>query len=170
VLVGGHQFEFRCYDLARNSEFEAILLEQLERWHRDYVVARRPPPADHRDEAWLRAQHPRSTDKWLPDTPEIEGLVRAKAAWAETRKFHEDREDEAANQLRQLLGDAAGVDCAKYKVTYKSNKDTTKIDWQAICNELQVPTELVQKYTRVVPGARTLRINIKEKAFPHDAN
>jgi predicted phage-related endonuclease len=164
VLVGGWKFEFRLYYVDRDMEFEGAILQELEQWHRDYVVTGKPPPvtSSEHDREWLLGQFPRGMPgRMLADTPEIERWARDKAAAAEDKKAAEQREDEAKNQLRALLGEFEGVKAGWGSVSYKNNKASAKIDWQALALHLGATPEQQQQFTIAVPGPRVLRVTVK---------
>jgi len=50
-----------------------------------------------------------------------------------------------------------GPDGAKL-ATWKSNKDSSKTDWEAIVKALDPPKHLVAAWTTTKPGARVFRV------------
>jgi hypothetical protein len=122
------------------------------------VQTRRPPPAIAGDTEYLKAHHPRATAGYLPDNDQIAELVARKLEAAAAREQAEQAEQAAANELRQLIGDHEGVKGADYTVYWRNRADTFKTNWEAICEELNVPEALKSKYTQAVPGPRVLRI------------
>jgi predicted phage-related endonuclease len=162
VLIGGFNFEFRIYYVNRDEEFSSTIIEDLARWHRDYVVADKPPPATaSRDSAHILLMHPRSLGKFIEPSDELEQLAREKEAYSAARKDAEEREEIAKTRIRELLGDHEGSIGNGWKITWKNNKDSTKTDWKSIVNEMKPPEDLIRKHTRVVPGPRVLRVTVK---------
>lgn len=160
ALVNG---SYREFPVVRDPELEGLLLQAVERFWTDHVLARVPPPIDGSDayEAYLRRRHPRDVAPVLPRTPEAEEVVaRLRAAKAATAAA-EKAEAEAKQQLLALIGDAAGIEgCC----TYRSNKDGTKTDWEGVAREAGASPDLIQKFTTTKPGARVLRLaTSKEK-------
>lgn len=162
VLVGGYRFEFRRYRVDRDEEFEGILKQDLERWHRDYVVADRPPPLHAGDDDWAKLQYPQASAGMIAATAEIEELARSYKAAHEALKAIEANKKTAAARIRQLLAESEGVKASWGGITYRNSKERTKVDWEAIAREFDPPQDLINKYTHVAPGPRTLRVTVRE--------
>jgi putative phage-type endonuclease len=158
ALVNG---SYREYPVKRDPELEGLLLQAVEKFWVDQVLARVPPAIDGSEayEAYLRRRHPKDVAPPLPRTPEAEEVVQrlrlAKLATAEAEKA----EAEAKQQLLALVGDAAGIDGL---CTYRANKPSEKTDWEAVARELNAPLEVVARNTHTKPGSRVLRLT-KEK-------
>lgn len=163
VLFGNQ--EFRVYHLTRDMELEGYIMEQSERWWRDYVVSDVPPPPI--SEAEARQRWPRhDPGKLLTASGDLEAVIKAyageKARAAEIEKLLQSIKD----KLIPALGDAETVasDTGQILATYKANKDGLKIDWQAMAGELtrdyspEVLATLRQRFTTTTPGARVLRL------------
>ena len=158
ALVNG---DYREYPIHRDRELGAMLLDQVGRFWHERVLARRPPEVDgsvaYAD--YLRRRHPRDAAPPLPATPELADLVaKIRAAKAAT-KAAEEAEQLFTNRLRAALGDAAGVEGL---CTYRTNKDSTKVDWEAVALAAGASPELVAQHTTTRAGARVLRLS-KEK-------
>lgn len=167
VLLGGYDFEFRVYYVRRNQQFEAALLEDLARWHRDYVIADKPPPATvPEDTAHLLTLHPNSTKGLLKPTPEIHELVLAKDAAAQAKKAAEESEELAKVRLREILGEHEGVEGDGWKVRYKRNRPSLSTDWEKIARDLLrgMPQaereEIVERNTIEKQGNRPLVVTV----------
>jgi predicted phage-related endonuclease len=161
VLLGGYEFEFRMYKIHRDAELHGLLLQDLERWHRDYVVTRKPPPAQAGDHEWLKTRSPRNTAGFMPDSGTVRALVhRKQAAQEEFDRWEKELENIKA-QLKQVLGDHEGVKGSDYTIYYRNDKDGLRVDWDALAQELKIPKTVIQKHTREVPGKRALRIYAK---------
>ena len=161
VLVGGYAFEFRRYRVDHDEELEGILVQDLERWHRDYVVTGKMPPAAGGDSEYLTKLHPHESGEWIPDAAEVMAAARdyhlahnaAKAAIAE--------KEDAKARLQELLGSASGCKAAWGKVTWTNNKPTVRTDWEAVATELGATQELVDRFTIEKPGPRVMRVTYK---------
>lgn len=162
VLIGGFSFEFRLYYVARDDEFASAIIEDLARWHRDYVVADKPPPATAAsDSRNIIAMHPRSLANYIEPSAELERLAREKNELTIERKDVEEREGIAKTKIQELIGSNEGSLGCGWKVTWKNNKDSLKTDWRAVAEELSAPNDIVNKHTRIVAGARVLRVTVK---------
>ena len=164
VLIGGFSFEFRLYYVRRDNEFEGALLEDAAKWHRDYIVADKQPPAtDPSDIDNLLALHPYATKGMAEATAEIEQLAREKNAAKLLRDEAEEQEKTAKLRLIELLGDYEGAAGEGWRVSFKRNKPSYLVDWEALARSLNPPTDLIAQYTKERLGNRPLRVTIKEK-------
>ena len=166
ALIGGNA-DFRVYHLKRDLELEGYLLEEASRWWRDHVIADVPPDPQSEDEARMR---------WPGHTPgkvaeldsETDRLIREYArVKAEMRDLEKDEKD-LRNRIIPALADAdeiIGRDGLKL-ATYRANKHSHRIDWQALAKELMleydIPDDrqslLIEMNTEIRPGARVLRL------------
>jgi putative phage-type endonuclease len=179
ALVNG---DYREYPIHRDREVGGMLLEVVGRFWREHVLARVPPPITGSEAytEYLKRRHPRDTGPMLEATPELRDLVaKVREAKAAT-KAAEEREALVTNQLRAELGDAAGVEGL---CTWRSNKDSAKVDFDAalegflirleenpLSSGFSIPraktralwAEVERDFTTTKPGARVLRFP-KEK-------
>jgi len=163
VLVGGYKFEFRLYYVRRDEEFEGALLEDAARWHRDYVVADKAPPAtDPRDLDNLLMLHPVPTAGLAEPTSEIEDLAIEKEAARLDKVEAETREKTAKMRLIELIGDHEGVRGDGWVISYGATHYRPKVDYKAIVESLNVPDNVIAQYTYTPPASRSLRVKIKD--------
>lgn len=165
-----HEFRVRV-DLA---VFDA-LYEIAERFFREHVDTKTPPPPDSSD-AWseyLSRAFPRDAKPALVpiapgSEPEVERAVAEflllKAADARLKK----RKEKAYQIIAARIGDAAGIEGTFGKVTWKRTKDSTVVKWQALAEEAtklllangfsgEAITSLISQHTTTKPGFRTMR-------------
>lgn len=154
ALIGGD--EFRVYHVAFDAELFGMLADTAERFWRDHVTTRRPPPLDGSDSCaeWIRARFPRDGGNELAATPDAE-------CWADTlfdvrrrTAILEAEEQEAVNHLKALMGDASVLRGNGWRVTWKTAKESVKTDWEAVARALDAPPELVARFTTTKPGSR----------------
>jgi predicted phage-related endonuclease len=141
---------------------EGLITRALE-WFDTYVVAKVMPPADGSESAarLLSTLYPRNTSAMLEPWDEAlrEALLareaRAEVAAAEERQRRHD------NRLREMIGTHEGIDGA---ATWRNNKDSRKTDWEAVARACGATAEIIGQHTETKPGARVLRLTIKEEA------
>lgn len=156
ALVNG---DYREYPLHRDRELGALLLQEVGRFWRENVLARVPPPVDGSEaySNYLKRRHPREAGPMLPATDEAREIVarlrETKIALAQA----ETLEAEAANQLRALIGDAAGIDGL---CSWKQNA-SGGTDWRGLAESLNPTPEQLAAFAR--PGARVLRLQTQKK-------
>lgn len=165
VLVGGYDFSFRLYYVDRDLELEGQLLERLARWHRDYVVADKEPPAMAGDTDVLVERHPVARRDVFDPTPEVAGeldaLARAKHYAAERVKRAKLAEETAKNRIRSIMGEHGACKLDGVSITYRNSKPRQSVKWEAIARELGATPALIAKHTIEKPGPRSLRVTVK---------
>lgn len=168
VLIGGYSFEFREYYHARDNELIGNLMDDLAKFHRDYVVADVAPPASAGDDDALKHLWPNHVpDKYLPPTDEAESLARGYVAARAEEKAALAEKKRLSALLRQTIGDAEGVKGTGWKATHKrTNTKGLKTDWEAIARELQAPDSLIQLHTSIPPGHRQLCVSLTAPKKP----
>lgn len=139
VLLGGN--DFRVYTVQRDREFEDWLVNRCVGWWQEHVVGGRQPfitGAKSTSDVLAR--------RWQRDTGEL--LDRSADGYATTyrdrylqarkeRQRLEALEDEAANNLKALIGEAAGLKFGDGStVTWKAARDTEVVDWRAAFERL----------------------------------
>jgi len=148
-------------DCPYDDELFLRILEPVERFWRDYVVADREPPLDGtRDTTeWLRAQYPtNANDAYIyDDSAEMRRLVADYATAKEQQKLAETRVSELHNQLAARIGEAAGIEGSNYSVSFKTTKKVT-FDYKAALAGLGVSEQALQPYAKF-SQYRTLRLN-----------
>ena len=172
VLVGGFAFEFRIYYVARNDEFAAAIMEDCARWHRDHVVADKPPPASKPgDTEHLLSLFPRNTLGLAEPTAELERLALEKDAASDRRKAAEADEEMAKTSLRELLGLHSGAQGRGWRVRYQQNRPTLKADYEAALRHLgglvgasdRLVADCVERHTTERAGARPLVVTLTQE-------
>jgi len=126
ALIGGT--DFRILPIERDRELGGYLVQICHDFWRDYVVTREMPPVDasrHAEEA-LKARYARDKTGILAATPETDRLAKAWLAADEKLGAAEDERKLYANQLKQLMGDARGVEGDAYRVSWKTTATGTR--------------------------------------------
>lgn len=172
ALFGGN--DWREYCVVRDREMGRQLVAFAEQWWRRHVVEGQPVSMDGSDAStdYLRRRYPRENAPLLEATPELKELVQMVRLSREALKESETAEAECSNKLKAALGEAAGVEGL---CSFKQNKDSTKVDWQAVVDDIQKAYRLrlgdeadrileaaLATFTTIKPGARQLRL-AKEK-------
>lgn len=166
VLLGGQ--ELRIYTIHYDAELAELLVAAGERFERDHVLPRIPPPNLERADAfadYLRMRWPRDTAGLRPATPEERDLVRLLAERKAALKALEEDTTELEGRVKAAIANGAGLEIdGKPLVTYKASKDSERTDWEAVATELRTMLELrgesvaevLTKHTSKKPGARRL--------------
>jgi predicted phage-related endonuclease len=168
VLFGGRNF--RLYCLQRDPEIAGAIVDVAEDFWTRHVLADVPPPVDGSDE-WARflARRAQESEAIVDSSPEldrwVEQLRQARAALEQAEAL----EKEARNHLADAIGSAAGLKGPWGRISYKRTKDGSKVDWEAVAQELlphvgAAGKSLVEKFTTTKPGYRVFRPTFKEQA------
>lgn len=156
ILVGGYDFSFRMYRVDRDEARQGKLLEQLARWHRNYIVADVPPPVGPTDASYIQSLHPRhELDLIVEPSLEIEVLVHDLLQAKKLRKTAESSEALAANRLRQALGAHEGIRTDTYSVLYRRQADGVRTHWQAVAEDLMDKFALDDEMRQTLLAAHT---------------
>lgn len=148
--------DLRSYSVPFDEELSETLCELAERFWRDHVEKRVPPPIDGSKSYsdYLAKKFPRSTGYMRLAGAREEELaeslrdIRAEIDALETRK------SEVENLLKDFIGDADGVEGPWGKITWKKPKDGTHVNWEALATELAPSPDLIAKHTTITPGSR----------------
>jgi len=145
--------------------FEA-LLEQAERFWRNHVVARKPPPEDGSDSysEFLAKQFPRSDEKKIESNDaEVVQLVKrySHAKKAEEAAF--EAKSKARQSLEKIIGNHAGICGAWGSISFKHNRDSVVTDYKALCSSLKPTAAAIAKFQTTKHGPRVFRATIKKE-------
>lgn len=165
VLIGGNNF--RIYTIARDLELEAVLIRKASRFWNDHVLAQTPPPpANVVDmEAMFSVDNGKSieatqeiVDKWFR-AKEVQAQIKALELELDGTKVGKTRIGGLKNDLRMFIGENAEVllgSEGKPLATWRAPKNgRTVFDQERFKEE---HPDLHSKYTKRVPGSRTLLI------------
>lgn len=176
VLLGGN--DFRTYRLHRDATISGPIVEAVEAWWTRFVVGGEQPPLEgpgvaeylakkwkqkNRDILKFEASHP------VCDTLRDLGAVKA------LLKQHEQEKQNIEAALKEMIGEAGGIETPVGKVTWNKNKDSEKVDWEAVARELafnvavlrdvntgadEVLAQVTPAHTTVKEGPRVLRVTL----------
>lgn len=171
ALISGN--DFRVYPLHRNREIEGAILEGVEAWWTRHIIGDEQPelggPNVHEYLAKKFAQKNKEILKFEASSPVNEKLLELASA---QRSLKEAEEEKSALQafLKNAIGEAYGLEAPAGRVTWGTNKDSEKVDWEAVARAVAddagqklgvASTELiaphVSTFTTIKPGSRTFR-------------
>jgi predicted phage-related endonuclease len=162
------------YDIERDLEFEAFILEHAEGEYRRYFDAKVRPPIDGSKHcsAYLQRKWPthKTPDVRPATNEEIEQLRHYGRLRAEMKALIKERAL-MENQFKDAIKDREGLIWEGGKFTWRRTKDSKWVDWQSMAIALRTNfiknederAKLTEDYTHVEPGSR--RIYFKSKEF-----
>lgn len=153
ALIGGR--DFRIYHILRNELIINYLIQREgEFW--ELVKNGTPPPIDDSESAknHLAAIYPKDIVERIPPTPEISDAVEMLLRQKDAKKAIEKAITGLENEVKAHMGEAGMMLTDAWKVTWKKNKDTAKVDWQQVAATFNPSKELIEKYTELKIGPR----------------
>ncbi len=165
VLIGAS--DYRRYEIARDLDLEAVLLERCEAFWRANVLGGQMPAIDGSESAarYIAQRFPRNVNPLRPATPEELNLARRLAAARAATAAAEREQTEAENMLKAAIGDAEGIDLGDLgKITWKATKPRETTDWKAIAAEAHIPAELIARHTKTGEASRRFLPTLKDAA------
>ena len=148
---------FREYRVTADSELFETLVESAVDFWENHVVAGVPPEfeVDDTTTRWIQKKYPRSLRSLEAATPQEEQVMarflREKEEFENARKELERAEAE----LKLAIGDRDGLYSPTFgKVTWRNGKDSKRVDYHAICDELNVDEEVVARHTKLIAAKR----------------
>lgn len=133
VLEHGRRFKQPIPRYARDRAIEADFIAELESFWRDHVLADVPPPMDggHGGRQYLNKMYPRAAATSMVATAEMLPLIQRYKLARLNRKQIEQAEEEAAQQIQALMGDAHHLIHPGGRFTW-SRFPVKKVNWRAI--------------------------------------
>lgn len=177
-VLGLSGADLTIYTVGFDAELYGMIEEAIERFWRDHVEPRRPPPVTEPlgDMDAIGALYPRhegEAKRW----EELAGLEQdAVQRWLvarEIRRLKAAEEAEAEAEVRMLLGTTPSLLLPEHlgggRVDWKQNKASTRTDWEKVAHELSAHVgpqryqQVVKEFTTTKEGARPLVVRQKEE-------
>lgn len=143
----------------RNDELIAGMRAIVKEFWKRYVEGDTPPPPQTEDDCKL-IWSKQTSGKIVVATPvEIASISRLNRIKSLAKRL-EAAEAEAKFAIMRRIEDADTLtdDAGKNLCTFRANKDSKKINWEAVAKELNAPEETIAKHTTTTSGARVLRL------------
>ncbi len=157
ALIGGQRLIIRRIE--RDEETIRAMLERAEKFWRDHVLARIPPPPSNAREA--EKVWPRDSGESLEADEQLLAAYNA-AREARARVLEAERDYEAAiERIKLALGERSVLTLNGRPIaTWRAAAPREVIDYQAVIREAAVSPEIIAKHTKIQPGVR--RFVLKE--------
>lgn len=148
--------DLRIYTVTADSGIQSDLIELAQRFWRDHIETRTPPPVDGSKSStrWLADTYPQHRSPLRVATPEANALMKRLQAALELKAEAEAEETATKNALKALLGDAEGMAGEGWRCTWKTTKGSLAVDWEAAAREAGVPEHIIEKHSRITKGSR----------------
>lgn len=153
LFLGRKHFE--VFRVERDDEVIKAMQERLTAWWDEYVAGdKMPPPANEADCKLLWARS--NPGKTVEATDEIAAKLLKYADAKATEKAAKEIATGLQSAICAAMGDAevlVGPD-GRPLLTWKSAKDSSKTDWEALARELGATPEQIAAHTKTNPGSR----------------
>jgi predicted phage-related endonuclease len=125
ALIGG--FDLRVYRIVRDPAIEEMLIEQVDLFWRNSVLARVPPPIESTDAAreYLRQRYPRNVEVMRPADETEHALI---TEWRQVKEEF-DRAEKRKEQLQLQICDRIGSSDGLYFDAGEPGK-IGRVNWQ----------------------------------------
>ena len=167
-LFGGHRL--LIYRVERDDEIVAACREAATDFWTRHVLTDTPPPVDGSAE-WTRflSSRKQSSEKVVEADADATRWALALREAKEAKAAAEEREQEAGNHLRAVIGEHAGLRGEFGRLSYRRSKDSPVVDQDTLIAALatrlgeldpaakQFVAAVTKKCTTTKPGNRPLR-------------
>lgn len=159
---------FEVYRVERDDEVIAAMQDRLVQWWKEFVVGDKMPPPTNEEDCrllWARSNPGKSVET----TAEIKEKLERYVALKEDERKAKEAAELVKSDICAFLADAevlTGAD-GKPLLTWKSAKDSSKTDWEAVAKSLgtkEQVEEAVGRFTVSKPGARLFKPKVSKAA------
>lgn len=153
ALIGSD--DFRIFEIRRDKELEQLLVARARDFWKRVTDGTPPEPTSNTDVSLLYRRDKGLTIEAPPHVAELVSELKTIRANVKNADAHAEL---LAMQIKVHMRDAAvllGAD-GKPIATWKSNRESNQIDWEAIAKELKAPAELIAEHTTNRAGNRPL--------------
>ena len=154
--------EFRRYTLVRDKKTEDKLVLKCKDWWEKHVITGDPPPIDGSSAAdkFLQGKHGTPDEEYRMAIPEEEELIFELDDVQKEIKALKEKESLFKNQLKEKIGDNAGLRGTFGTVSWKKSKGRTSLDTKALRKE---HPDLAKEFSKTSEPSRIFRMNIQHK-------
>ena len=126
--------DFRVYRLRRDLELENTILSRLTEFWNRYIVGNQEPPLDGSEACaeYLARKYPRNIRPLIGADDEAEKLLGKLFTMRDQVSADETYLTGYENRLKQIIGEAEGIQGVCGKVTWKRSKDGEKTDRKSV--------------------------------------
>lgn len=156
------KLDLRIYEVWRNADLEAQIIELEREFWESYVLAHVPPSYDGSAGAteYLKRKFP-NAGKTIREASLSEATLLAdyQAARA-AREKAETEEARLEQEIVAAIGDDLGIATAEIEAKYGNVRGRKTTDWKAVCAAAKVPQSVIDENT--TEGEPTRRLTVKE--------
>lgn len=134
LFMGEWGRRIETFTVTWNEDLFEWMYEAAERFWRDHVVTKKPPPPDGTEayDELQAAVFPRDTRAAVVASADDEALMLRFAKFREVARRAELLKKREGQALKNIIGDAAGLTSASLgKLSWTRSRDGSEVDWQS---------------------------------------
>ncbi|CAB4144283.1 COG5377 Phage-related protein, predicted endonuclease [uncultured Caudovirales phage] len=161
VLLGG--LVFRIERVLADVNYQTQLYAKAVEF-RNLLATDTPPTLQGEDSDALAQVVPQTSEEWAQADLSLDRLAALYAEKQYESKLLEQELQNLAISLKEAIGEKVGIVGEGWSATWKQNKSSQKIDYKLLLEALKPSVDVVDAYTREVPGARVFKFKTEEGA------
>lgn len=152
------------YRIIRDDGIIKTMDDFANEWWTKHIIGGVPPEADGSPGTteYLKKMFPRNELEMIDAPDDIEATVINLYTTKTRIKQLEADQAMYENRIKQKIGLADGMIGSWGKITWRTNKEAQKTDWQAVARAAGATSDLIAAHTETKPGARVLRLTYKD--------
>jgi putative phage-type endonuclease len=160
VLLSG--LVFRIERVEADPIYQTLLFDKAVAFL-DLVKTKTPPPLTGNDSDTLAEVKPQSSNTYAVADPQLDHIARLYIEAKVEAEAADAALKEMAIAIKEAIADGEGVKGQGWLATWKTNKSSTKVDWESIADVLRTVApdtygEAIKRFTAEKPGARVFRV------------
>ena len=160
VLLGG--LVFRIERVVASIEMQTSLYRKAVEF-RSLIATQTPPPLQGEDSDALASVTPwNGLEEWAQADAGIERVAQLYAEKHYEAKLLDQELQNLAISLKEAIGEKAGITGSSWSASWKQNKSSQRVDYKLLLEALKPAVDIVDAYTREVPGARVFKFKTEE--------
>ena len=161
VLLGG--LVFRIERVLADVNYQTQLYAKAVEF-RNLLATDTPPTLQGEDSDALAQVVPQTSEEWAQADLSLDRLAALYAEKQYESKLLDQELQNLAISLKEAIGEKVGIVGEGWSATWKQNKSSQKIDYKLLLEALKPSVDVVDAYTREVPGARVFKFKTEEGA------
>lgn len=160
------------FHVERDGDLEAMVLEEVDRFWRDFIVTNAPPPLDGSNAAgeYLLSRYPKAVQPLLPPPAAAEVLAQRLAEVRRKLLALEQDENLAKQEMKQMLGDVKGFKADGWVAQWYDVRGQQRTAWKDVVADLRKTGKVTEAdiqaalaaHTTKSPDRRDFRFEVKE--------
>lgn len=150
--------QYKEYKINADEELFETLVERAVDFWENNVIKGVPPEIDQVDETtarWVAQKFARNVEPMAEASPEEERIMANYLAKKEALEAAQREMEQVEIALKMAIGERDGLQSETFgKVTWKRSKDSQRVDYKGVCEELDLSPDIYARHTKTVEGTR----------------